>query len=90
MHYLSVLLKDALQSTCENGNLSQATVKYFGKEVGKGKVGPLQAKVLTIESFPPSTEKGANVFLRALIDMLKGSTYFEWTIHYQRAFDHVK
>lgn len=63
MHYLSILLKDDLQSTCENGNLSQATVKYFGKEVGKGKVGPLQAKVLTIESFSPSTEKELMCFL---------------------------
>nr|XP_055062771.1 uncharacterized protein LOC129445823 [Misgurnus anguillicaudatus]XP_055062772.1 uncharacterized protein LOC129445823 [Misgurnus anguillicaudatus] len=58
-----------LTEACLTVNLAKcefakATVRYLGKEVGQGKVRPVQAKVLAIQQFPsPSTKKELMRFL---------------------------
>ncbi len=58
-----------LAEACLTVNLAKcefakATVRYLGKEVGQGKVRPVQAKVFAIQQFPsPSTKKELMRFL---------------------------
>ncbi|KAG1926184.1 gag-pol fusion protein [Pimephales promelas] len=55
---LTRLIEACLTVNLAKCEFAKATVRYLGKEVGQGKVRPLQAKVLAIQQFPsPSTKK---------------------------------
>lgn len=51
------LLKASLTLNLAKCEFGQATVTYLGKEVGQGKVRPVEAKVVAISQFPVSTTR---------------------------------
>lgn len=51
------LLKASLTLNLAKCEFGQATVTYLGKEVGHGKVRPVEAKVIAISQFPVPTTR---------------------------------
>lgn len=46
-----------LTTNLAKSEYAKATILYLGKVVGQGQVCPVQAKVMTVQQFPPPTTK---------------------------------